>query len=163
MGLFDLFKKKPAVAPIVAACTAGKIVPMEDIPDEVLRQGILGPCVGIEPVDGKVYAPCDGVITQLTETLHAIGLSGVLGAEILIHCGVDTVAMKGEGFTNDVTQGQSVKKGDLLMTMDLEKVKAAGYPTTIITIITNADDYSAVTTVAGDSVAVGDDLIKITK
>ena len=163
MGLFDIFKKKPAAAPVIGACAAGKVVAMADIPDEVFSQGILGPCVGIEPVDGNVYAPCDGTISQLTDTLHAIGLTGVLGAEILIHCGVDTVAMNGEGFTNTVKEGQEVKKGDLILTMDLDKVRAAGHPTTIMTIVTNADDYASVETIAEGDIALGADLLKITK
>lgn len=161
MGLFDMFKKKNAC--IVGACSAGKVVAMADIPDDVFSQGILGPCVGIEPVDGNVYAPCDGKISQLTDTLHAVGLESADGVEILVHCGVDTVAMNGEGFTNPVAEGQAVKKGDLILTMDLEKVKAAGHPTTIITIITNGDDFGSVDVVAEGDVALGADLVKITK
>lgn len=166
MGLFDMFKKKPEapVFPIaVGACTVGKVVAMADIPDDVFSQGILGPCVGIEPVEGKVYAPCDGKVTQLTETLHAVGMECTGGVEILVHCGVDTVAMNGEGFTNTVKEGQSVKKGDLILTMDLDKVKAAGHPTTIITIITNGDDFASVDVVAEGDVALGADLVKISK
>ena len=131
MGFFDLFKKKeePAVpaGPIVVAADAkGAIVKMEDIPDEVFAQGILGQCCGIDPAVGEVYAPIDGEITQAPDSLHALGIQGVGGVEVLIHVGVDTVEMKGDGFSSNVKLGDKIKKGQLLLTMDLDKIKAAG-------------------------------------
>ena len=159
--VFDFFKKK-AKGTCLAACADGTVVPMDQIPDAVFSQGIMGVCCGIEPKDGKVYAPADGTVIQLTPTLHAIGLS-VGDMEILIHAGIDTVAMDGEGFTNEVREGQAVKQGDLLMTMDLEKVHAAGYPATIITIVTNSDDFSSVEAEAGGTVRAGDPLMRVRK
>lgn len=159
--VFDFFKKK-AKGTCLAACADGTVVPMDQIPDAVFSQGIMGVCCGIEPKDGKVYAPADGTVIQLTPTLHAIGLS-VGDMEILIHAGIDTVAMDGEGFTNEVREGQAVKQGDLLMTMDLEKVHAAGYPATIITIVTNSDDFASVEAEASGTVRAGDPLLRVSK
>ena len=159
--VFDFFKKK-AKGTCLAACADGTVVPMDQIPDAVFSQGIMGVCCGIEPKDGKVYAPADGTVIQLTPTLHAIGLS-VGDMEILIHAGIDTVAMDGEGFTNEVREGQAVKQGDLLMTMDLEKVHAAGYPPTIIPIVTTSDDFSSVEAKPGGTVRAGDPLMRVRK
>ena len=99
MGFFDMFKKKsepaaPAGPLVVAADARGTVVKMEDIPDEVFAQGILGPCCGIDPEVGEVFAPLDGEITQAPDTLHALGILGDNGVEVLIHVGVDTVEMK---------------------------------------------------------------------
>ena len=148
MGLFDFLKAKEA-APVPAATvfpavlgavTKGVFVPMDQIPDEVFSAGVMGVCCGIEPEEGKLYAPADGKVTQLTDTLHAIGLEAG-GIDILIHVGVDTVEMNGNGFTNAVKEHQSVKKGDLLMTMDLKKICEAGHPATVIIAVANSDDF----------------------
>lgn len=166
MGLFDMFKKKetaPAFPAMLAADAAGTVVKMEDIPDEVFAQGILGQCCGIDPSEGKVYAPCDGEITQAPDTLHALGIAGKNGIEVLIHVGVDTVEMKGDGFSAKVKLGDKITKGQLLLTMDLDKIKAAGHPTVVITVVTNTDDFAEVTTVASGAVKPGDDLMKIAK
>ena len=130
MGLLDKLKKKPL---ILSASVKGTVVPMADIPDEVFSQDILGLCLGVDPAEGTIRAPFDGKITQLPDTFHAVGIQGSNGLEVLLHVGVDTVDMKGKGFTMLVKEGQKVKKGDHLMTMDLEVIKAAGRPTTIIT------------------------------
>lgn len=166
VGLFDFLKGKgPSAAPsgdILAAYANGTVVPMEQIPDEVFSQGIMGVCCGIEPEDGKVYAPADGTVSQLTDTLHAVGLT-VGEMELLVHAGVDTVEMNGDGFTNAVKEGQSVKKGDLLLTMDLGKVRAAGHPATVILAVTNSDDFAAVEAVASGHVQTGDSLLRVRK
>lgn len=170
MGLFDKLKSKlgeqaaetvtfPAV--LGAACD-GKYVAMKDIPDEVFSMGVLGACCGIEPKEGKVYAPIGGKIVQVADTLHAIGIE-CGGMEILLHVGIDTVEMNGEGFQVQVREGQTVKKGDLLLTMDLEKIHAAGHPDMVIMAVTNSEDFSSVESVAVDTIRQGDDLLKITK
>lgn len=169
MGFFDIFKKKeePAAAPagpvMVAADAKGTVVPMEQIPDEVFAQGILGKCCGIDPAEGKVYAPLDGEITQVPDTLHALGIQGANGVEILIHVGVDTVEMKGDGFASSVKLGDKVTKGQPLLTMDLEKIKAAGHPAVVITVVTNTDDFAGVELVASGEVEPGADMLKVTK
>jgi len=136
MGLFDRFKKKeatPAFPAVLGATATGAIVKMEDIPDEVFAQGILGQCCGIEPAKGEIYAPCDGKITQAPDTRHALGITASNGVEVLIHVGVDTVEMKGDGFDAKVKLDDTVTKGQLLLTMDLDKIKAAGHPAVVIT------------------------------
>ena len=167
MGLFDFLKNKEAPAevtfPAVLGATAkGDCLPMEKIPDPVFSTGVLGQCCGIDPTEGKVYAPIDGKIVQVADTLHAVGLEAA-GIEILIHVGVDTVDMNGDGFTSSLKVGQSVKKGDLLLTMDLDKIRAAGHPATVITVVTNSDDFASVEAVAQGAVAPGDDILRISK
>lgn len=165
MGLFGFLKNKeaPKAAEIIlGAPSAGTFVPMAQVPDEVFSQGIMGVCCGVDPSEGKVYAPADGKISQLTDTLHAVGLEAD-GLEILIHVGVDTVEMNGDGFTNAVQLGQSVKKGDLLLTMDLEKIRAAGHPATVIMAVTNSDDLAGVEPVAEGAVTPGSGVLRIEK
>lgn len=165
MGFFDSLKKGLGKDnTIILASTAnGTVVPMEQIPDEAFSQGFLGFCCGVDPSDGKVFSPIDGKITQLPDSLHAVGIEAE-GMELLIHCGVDTVEMKGDGFTGAVSMGQSVKKGDPLLTMDLAKIQAAGHPAVIIMAVTNSDDIaSSVELVASGTVQTGADLMRVNK
>lgn len=162
MGFFDKFKKAPAGPLTVGAVAKGSAIPMADIPDAAFSQGFVGFCCGIEPEDGKVFSPVDGTVTQVPDSLHAAGLESG-GMELLVHCGVDTVDMKGQGFTMLVKEGQQVKKGDPLLVMDLETIKAAGHPTTIIIAVTNSDDFAKVEPVKTGAVQVGDDVLSVTK
>ena len=163
MGFFDFLKKSaepaapaaPAFPLVLAADAKGAVVPMEQIPDEVFAQGILGQCCGIDPTEGKVYAPIDGEITQAPDSGHALGIQGIGDVEVLIHVGVDTVPK--------VKVGDKIKKGDLLLEMDLTKIAAAGHPAVVITVITNTDDFAGVEVVASGTVEPGADLIKISK
>ena len=104
---------------------------------------MLGDGVGIEPEQGTVTAPFDGEISSLAETKHAIGISGPGGMEVLIHVGVDTVKMKGDGFTLFVSEGEKVRAGQKPMTFDLEKIRSAGYSTTSAVLLTNSDEYAS--------------------
>ena len=115
---------------------------MEEIPDEVFSTGVLGICCGIEPEEGKVYAPASGKISQLTDTLHAVGIEAN-GVEIQIHVGVDTAEMNGGGFANLVKLGDTVKRGDLLLTMDLQKIRDAGHAATVFMAVTNSDEFAS--------------------
>lgn len=170
MGLFGFLKGKEAAATPVAvtfpvvlgAAAKGTVVPMNQVPDEVFSQGILGQCCGVDPIEGKVYAPVDGKITQVADSLHAIGIEAG-GIEILIHVGVDTVEMNGDGFSAMVKVGQTIKKGDLLLTMDLNKIRAAGHATTVIMAVTNTDEFSAVEEVASNEILPGEDILRISK
>lgn len=165
MGFFDSLKKGLSKDnTIILASTAnGTVVPMEQIPDEAFSQGFLGFCCGVDPSDGKVFSPIDGKITQLPDSLHAVGIEAE-GMELLIHCGVDTVEMKGDGFTGAVSMGQNVKKGDPLLTMDLAKIQAAGHPAVIIMAVTNSDDIaSSVELAASGTVQAGADLMRVNK
>lgn len=164
MGFFDKFKKEaPQTGPLmVGAVAKGSAIPMADIPDPAFSQGMVGFCLGIEPEDGKVYSPADGVVSQVPDTLHAVGIDSQ-GMELLVHCGVDTVDMKGQGFTMLVEEGQKVKKGAPIIIMDLDVIRTAGHPATIITAVTNSDDFAGVEQTAFGPVQVGDDVLKVTK
>lgn len=128
---------------VIYAPIQGNIIQREQIPDETFASGVLGDGVGIEPEQGTVTAPFDGEISSLAETKHAIGISGPGGMEVLIHVGVDTVKMKGDGFTLFVSEGEKVRAGQKLMTFDLEKIRSAGYSTTSAVLLTNSDEYAS--------------------
>ncbi len=145
---------------VLGAVAQGSFVPMEEIPDPTFAEGVLGICCGIEPETGKVYAPMDGQISQLADTLHAVGIEAE-GVELLIHVGIDTVEMKGDGFRSHIKEGQTVKKGDLLLTMDLNKIKASGHPATIMVAVTNSDDLSLVEATASGQLKPGDQLMRL--
>lgn len=119
----------------------GTIVPRNEIPDDTFAAGVLGDGVGIDPEEGVVVAPFDGEISSVTDTKHAIGITGPADMEALIHVGVDTVNMKGDGFELLVEEGQKVKAGQKLMTFDIAKIKAAGYSPVAAVLLTNSDDY----------------------
>lgn len=166
MGLFDKFKKnltvkEPEWPVTVSAGAKGKVLKMAEVPDPVFSEGVLGTCCGIEPIEGKVYAPIDGKVTQVADSKHALGFTGPGGVEILIHVGVDTVDMNGDGFDPCIKVGDIVKKGQLVLTMDLDKIRAADHPSTVITVITNSDDFSSVDLVGSGDIEIGSDLFKI--
>jgi PTS system beta-glucosides-specific IIC component len=145
----------------IAAPIKGTAVALSEIKDEAFATEAMGKGIAIEPSEGKVYAPVDGEITTFFPTGHAIGITSTGGAEILIHVGMDTVDMNGEGFTPKKEQGAKIKKGDLLLEFDIEKIKAAGHPVTTPIVITNSDDYADVIPTASGDVAVGDKLIQL--
>lgn len=121
------------------------MIPREEIPDETFASGVLGDGVGIEPEEGLVVAPFDGEISSVTDTRHAVGITGPGEMEVLIHVGVNTVNMQGDGFTLLVKEGDRVKAGQKLLTFDIDKIKAAGYSTTTAVLVTNSDDYESYT------------------
>ena len=123
---------------------AGRVIPYTEIADPVFATGTLGQGVGIEPEDNVIYAPVDGNVSTVANGSHAIGIDGPGGMELLIHVGVDTVAMKGDGFEPFVKEGDKVKKGQKLMTFDRGKIKAAGHPETVAVLLTNSSDYQDV-------------------
>ncbi len=125
--------------------TPGKVIPYTEIPDPTFAAGTLGEGVGVEPTEGVVYAPYDGEISSVAESKHAIGITGENDQELLIHVGVDTVEMNGDGFNTLVAEGDQVKKGQKLMEFDISKIKAAGHPDTVVVLLTNSDDYEDVT------------------
>ena len=135
----------------VYAPITGKYIALEELPDEVFSQGFLGQGCGVEPEDNTVYSPVDGEIVQVAETKHAIGIQSPDGVEVLVHVGMDTVNMKGYGFDVKVNLGDKVKAGDMLMTFDAEKIKAAGYPTTTAIVITNSDECNEIAFSTGKS------------
>ncbi|MEY8516227.1 sucrose-specific PTS transporter subunit IIBC [Lachnospiraceae bacterium 29-84] len=128
---------------VIYAPIQGNVIPRENIPDETFASGVLGDGVGIEPETGEVVAPFDGEISSVTETHHAVGITGPGGMELLIHVGVDTVKMNGDGFTVLVSEGDKVRAGQKIMEFDISKIKAAGYSTTSAVLLTNSDDYQS--------------------
>lgn len=125
----------------VYAPVAGEAVPSDQIPDETFATGVLGRGAGIRPEGETIVAPLDGEISSVAETRHAVGITAPDGMELLIHVGVDTVEMNGDGFACFVQQGQKVHAGDKLLTFDRQKIAAAGHPDMVAVLLTNADDY----------------------
>ena len=144
----------------VLAPVSGKAIPSEEIPDETFAAGVLGRGVGIEPSEGVIVAPFDGEISTVADTKHAVGLSSPDGMEVLIHVGVDTVAMNGDGFTALVQEGQKVRAGETLLTFDRDKIAAAGHPDVVVLLVTNSDDYENLTIRTGDCKAL-DQVIEV--
>lgn len=147
---------------IIYAPVNGKVICREDIPDETFASGIMGEGVGIKPEEEIIVAPFDGEITSVVDTGHAVGLTSSDGVELLIHVGVDTVKMQGDGFQVFVTEGQKVKTGEKLLKFDRDKIRKAGYSDTTAVLVTNSDDYSSVKTVA-ENVKQKDTVIIIEK
>ena len=147
---------------IICAPVSGKVICREDIPDETFASGIMGEGVGIKPEEEIIVAPFDGEITSVVDTGHAVGLTSSDGVELLIHVGVDTVKMQGDGFQVFVTEGQKVKTGEKLLKFDRDKIRKAGYSDTTAVLVTNSDDYSSVKTVA-ENVKQKDTVILIEK
>ncbi|WP_297662720.1 sucrose-specific PTS transporter subunit IIBC [uncultured Streptococcus sp.] len=144
------------ISPIV-----GSAVALSDVNDPVFSSGAMGQGIAIKPTEGVVYAPADAEVTIAFATGHAYGLKTANGAEILIHVGIDTVSMNGEGFDQKVSQGSKVKAGDIIGTFDSAKIAAAGLDDTTMVIVTNTADYASVTPVAEGTVAKGDAIIEV--
>lgn len=141
----------------------GKVEDLSKVKDEVFSQKMMGDGAAVVPSDGTIYSPVDGKITVAYATKHAYGITSDDGAEILIHVGLDTVNLKGEHFTSAVEQGQTVKRGDKLGTVDLKAVEAAGYDTTVMVVVTNTASYAKVEHVAEGEIKHGEKLIEVAK
>ena len=139
----------------------GDVVALENVDDPVFSSGAMGQGIAVKPSQGVVYAPADAEVSIAFATGHAYGLKTANGAEILIHVGIDTVTMNGEGFEAKVAQGDKVKAGDVLGTFDSNKIAAAGLDDTTMVIVTNTADYASVTPVASGSVVKGDAIIEV--
>ena len=146
---------------VIAAPVNGKVEDLSETNDEVFSTKMMGDGAAIIPTDGTIYAPVDGKISVAYETKHAYGITSDKGAEVLIHVGIDTVNLKGEHFESFVKQGQTVKRGDKLGTVDIDAVQKAGYDPTVMTIITNTANYAEVGHKKADEIHHGDDFIKV--
>ncbi len=146
---------------IIYAPLTGNVIPLEQIPDDTFASGVLGNGVGIEPTVGEVVAPFDGTIATVTDTKHAIGLMGPKDMEMLIHVGVDTVKMQGEGFEVFVSEGDEVKAGERLMTFQIDKIKEAGYSPTTAVLLNNSDDYENFKVIKTGATQKSEPVIKI--
>ena len=139
----------------------GKTVPLSEVHDAVFSQKVLGDGVAVRPAEGKVCAPVDGVISSLFDTCHAVGLESDDGLELLIHVGIDTVNLQGRHFKAHAKTGDRVKKGDVLITFDLEAIQKEGYDTITPVLVSNSDDFSALEAVTGRDVQPGDVLLTV--
>ena len=146
---------------VLSACLNGTVVPLAEVKDEAFASGALGDGIAIEPIDGELVAPADGEISSTFETHHAVGMTTVDGAELLMHIGIDTVKLGGKHFTYLVNEGDKVKKGQPLIRFELEAIKAEGYPVTTPLIVCTTADYAAVAAKASGTVKQGDALLEL--
>ena len=146
---------------VIQTPIVGDVVALSDVNDPVFSSGAMGQGIAVKPSQDVVYAPADAEVTIVFPTGHAYGLKTANGAEILIHVGIDTVSMNGEGFDQKVAQGDKVKAGDVLGTFDSAKIAAAGLDNTTMVIVTNTADFALVNPVASGSVAKGDAIIEV--
>lgn len=166
MGLADIIKRKKKGkeadrAVTIKAAVNGKVIPLDQIQDDVFSQGIMGPGCGIEPEDGQICAPVAGKVVYIADTLHAIGLETTEGTEILIHIGIDTVNLRGEGFLNHVQPESQVQPGQLLMEADLGKIREAGCLSTVVTLVTNLDPDRKVELIGEGNMKRGEAIMRI--
>ncbi|HBZ7690799.1 TPA: PTS glucose transporter subunit IIA, partial [Klebsiella pneumoniae] len=131
---------------ILNSPVTGKIVPLSEVNDLTFSTEALGKGVGIIVDEGRVYAPFNGTVLSIFPTKHAIGLASETGIELLIHIGIDTVKLNGNGFTSFVNNGDTVKEGDLLIEFDIEMIQSLGYDITTIVVIANSENYQKVDT-----------------
>ena len=146
---------------VIQTPIVGDVVALSNVNDPVFSSGAMGQGIAVKPSEDVVYAPADAEVTIVFPTGHAYGLRTANGAEILIHVGIDTVSMNGEGFNHKVAQGDKVKAGDVLGTFDSAKIAAAGLDNTTMVIVTNTADFASVNPVASGSVAKGDAIIEV--
>lgn len=172
MGLFDLFRKQGPARPsplgittkpdLVYAPANGRVEPMESLPDPVFASGAMGTALGVWPEEGVVYAPISGAVTVAMP--HALGIVND-EVELLVHVGVDTVEMNGDGFSVQVEKGQRVSAGDALLVFDRAKVADAGHPDAVMAIVTNTAEVEAaggrVEPVASGSVSAGEPFLRV--
>ncbi len=164
MGFFSKIFKSGAedMSLSLTSPVDGKAVSIREVPDPTFGDEILGKGIAIIPQSGVVCSPCDGTIDLMFDTGHAVNLISGSGIEILIHIGLETVALKGKHFTTLRETGDQVKRGDELIRFDLDGLKADGYNTIIPIVICNSDSYSSIDTVAGD-VRTGDRIITVSE
>ncbi len=141
---------------------SGKVVPLTEIPDEIFSQGVIGLGVAVEPDEGKIYAPDDGKVLGLFKTLHAITMRTSFGAEILIHIGLDTVHLNGEHFVSHIKRGDVVRRGELIMECDINRIKEAGYHTVTSLIVCNTKEFVDITPKNEGSTTPNDIILTLT-
>ena len=153
---------EPGTEVALSAPVSGRIIPLSEVADKVFASAAMGSGVGIVPTDGHVYAPVAGKVVAAMKTGHAFGIKTAEGVEVLVHIGLDTVEMKGEGFTSHVTQGAEVARGDLLAVVDLDAVVKAGYDTTTVMVVTNTAKLTEVAPASAGAVSHGDETVLVT-
>lgn len=146
---------------VLGSCVKGKAFSLKEVKDEAFSSESLGKGIAAEPDEGKLYAPADGIVENLFETHHAVGIKTGFGAEILLHIGIDTVKLKGKHFTPHISEGQRIKKGDLLISFDTEAIKKEGFRLTTPMIICNSEDFKEIAPLKFGKINAGDDVLKI--
>ena len=139
----------------------GKMLLLTEVEDEGFASGAMGDGVAIEPSEGVLYAPCDAEVSMVFDTKHAVGLAADDDLEILLHIGIDTVNLGGKFFEAHVKEGDQVKKGDKLISFDMEGIKAAGYKLTTPMLITNTDDYASIKPLHTGETKAGQDFLAV--
>jgi len=139
----------------------GKTVKLENVQDASFSKGVLGKGIAISPSEGKLVAPCDGIVSNLFSTGHALGITSDDGCEILIHVGIDTVRLNGKYFTIRTKQGSRVKKGDVLVEFDVDAITKEGYSLITPVLVTNSDDYFDIVETTSESVDYLEQLIRV--
>lgn len=150
MGFLDKLMGKKEIC--IYAPLEGECVPLSEVSDPTFGEGVLGKGIAIKPSNGKVFAPVDAQVSTIFPTGHAIALTTGDGVELLIHVGLDTVKLDGKYYTKHVKDGDKVKKGDLLLEMDLAGIKSEEYDTITPVIICNTEEFASITTETGHSV-----------
>ena len=173
MGLFDMFKKGAEHESRatgnryeeggVCAPVSGEAVQLGETSEPLFSSEAMGKGIAIKPANETVFAPVSGTVTALVESSHAVGLLADDGCEVLVHIGIDTVEMAGDGFSCRVSQGEHVSLGDSLIDFSREKIAAAGFDDTVFVVVTNTDAYASVTPVGNGPVKAGDVVVRLTK
>lgn len=159
----DIPSEKPAqdnTVEVLYSHLSGAVVRLEDVEDEAFSAKILGDGIAVEPTEGKLYSPCDGTVVMVFDTKHAVNIQSEGGSEILLHIGIDTVKLGGQYFESHIADGQKVRRGDLLISFDIDKIRAAGYKVTTPMIICNTDEYSSITPVGEGNISAGDRILE---
>ncbi len=155
--MLSFFKKNKSYK--IHAAVSGNSIKIEKVNDSVFSKKLMGDGIAIIPNSNVVVAPCDGKITVLTESKHAFGMVSDDGVEILVHIGIDTVNLQGEGFKNEVSQGDVVKKGNPIISFEREKITSKGIDCTTIMIVLNHSEFSKINCIVENEVVAGQDTV----
>ena len=161
VNLLDKIFSKPTE--VLYAPVPGKVLPLSQVPDTAIANGLLGNGIAIEPVQGRICAPCDATVDMVFETGHAVSLIADFGAELLIHVGLETVGLKGRHFRVCCQSGSRVKRGEVLIEFDLDAVKAEGLRTITPLLVHNSSSYGTFRTAVGKTVTCADVVIELRK
>ncbi|WP_252179116.1 PTS glucose transporter subunit IIA [Endozoicomonas sp. 4G] len=165
MSLFDSFKKSVGLSAdqgtVIKAPLSGDIVPIEEVPDPVFADKVVGDGIAINPTGSVMVAPCDGEIGKIFETNHAFSMETPTGVELFVHFGIDTVELKGEGFKRIASEGQQVKAGDPIIEVDLKLLKEKAKSVITPVVISNMDDVASLEKSSGSVVQGSDDLLVV--
>ncbi len=155
MGLFSRSgRKNKGKETEIGSPASGEIIDITKVSDQTFAEKILGDGAAVQPSDGRFYAPCDGTLESFYPTGHAYSIEAEDGAQILVHIGIDTVKLKGKYYTVHAEQGQKVKKGDLLVEVDLDGVKSEGYDVVTPVVVMNSEDYTEIRKSSGQAEAL---------